>query len=769
MIPRRAWVGAATLAAVAALGAAAPRTASLRTASLSAAPRPPAADSAGVGWTLTSLALEVSVPLDTPRLRVAGTLELRAPVGGSFGPDLIVAPGGMAFEMAEAEGAAVRFTTARDTVRIRWTEARAAGAAVAVRFRAVTRRDRAGRSIAVGADGAFASWGGVWYPWPASAPGADPDLLASGSVRVTVPAAWHSLSNGKLVDSTLAGGLRAETWTSARELAWSIIAAPYVVSRHRVGSTDVAIYLMPRQAGKAAAFAEAIPPMVDILARAYGPYPFETFGLAALPASIAPPGIGGRSEQGYFIAHEHALDDDSVNVSLFAHELAHMWWPNLVDSRPPGDDMMDEGLASQGAALVIEAREGRAAAHRYLHDGSPQFSARGFFHIWRVGADDRLMSDYGVLPAYAKGPWVYEMLRDRVGDSLYFATLRSFAREHAGRSASLADLRAAYLRVAPAEADLERFFADWLDRPGAPVLDVTWSRAGTARAPSARVRIAQRTPPYRLRLGVAVDAADGARVTTVSLTDSVQTFVLPASGRPTGVRLDPAHSLLLWEPAFGPVPGVTPPLSAAGAHAWLGREIAWLTSRFGVKGVSVAVVDGYRVRWTGAAGRDTTGARPALMTTGTPLPLGTLATTVSTLAPARRAGSGRASAEEMGRFLADVLAAAAGRSSAGSRTSLDSAATRAILTPTGDVTGDPLDATKSGGAGFRLAIAKDGTVRISAVSIAGGHTAVIIGYPRSGQGCVILLNDDRHGFTLAREIAQRVAVLGKWPGIPGRP
>ena len=210
--------------------------------------QPPNAVVADTGWSLDSLALDVRVAPDAPlgtRLLVAGSAVLRAPATQSIGPTLLVAAGAMTF----------------DTLVV--------------------------------AAGAFASWGGNWYPWPAAAPDADP----------------------------------------------SLVAAPYVVTRSRVGTTDVATHLMPRQASKAALFAAAIPPMVDVLARAYGPYPFDTFGIAAVPASVAPPGMVGRSEQGYFLAHEHALDDDTVNVALFAHELAHMWWPNLVDSKPPGDDM----------------------------------------------------------------------------------------------------------------------------------------------------------------------------------------------------------------------------------------------------------------------------------------------------------------------------------------------------------------------------------------------------------------------------------------------
>ncbi|AHG93640.1 Peptidase M23 (plasmid) [Gemmatirosa kalamazoonensis] len=574
-----------------------------------------AMDASGTGWSLDTLHLDVRVAPDAARGRrlvVAGRATLRAPATGSTGPTLVVAPGAIAFDTIDVDGATVTYSPARDSAHVRLTVPAQAGAPLVARFRVAPRDDRVGRGVAVGAEGAFASWGANWYPWPAAAADADPDLAAPGTLRLSIPVAWHALSNGRLVDSTTVGAERVERWASDRAVAWSMTAAAYVVERRRVGTTDVAAYVMPRQRARIAAFAAAIPPMVAVLARAYGPYPFATFAIAAMPASIAPPGIVGRSEQGWFFAHEHALDGDSVPVALFAHELAHMWWPNLVDSRPPGDDMMDEGLASQGAALVVAARDGRAAARQWLHDGEPAWSARGYFHLWRIGADRPLMADYDPLTPRAKGPLVYEMIRDRLGDSVYFGVLRALAHDRAGGSASLADLRAALLRAAPNDHGLPRLLADWLDRGGAPVLDVAWRGAGAGRV---RVRITQRTTPYALPLDVAVDGTGGTRTTRVALTDSVQTFDLPTAGRVTAVRLDPSHRLLLWEPAFGPVRGVTPAWSADRERAWLGAEVDWLARSYGARAVGVTVADGGAVVWRRGATPPPLGTAPAADTT----------------------------------------------------------------------------------------------------------------------------------------------------------
>ena len=76
--------------------------------------------------------------------------------------------------------------------------------------------------------------------------------------------------------------------------------------------------------------------------------------------------------------------------------------------------------------------------------------------------------------ADSKGMWVYHMLRQRIGDELFFGTLRELIAEYAGREMSLDDLRRTFVAAAP-DHDLERFFAQWLDRTGGVDFDATFT------------------------------------------------------------------------------------------------------------------------------------------------------------------------------------------------------------------------------------------------------------------------------------------------------
>jgi len=92
---------------------------------------------------------------------------------------------------------------------------------------------------------------------------------------------------------------------------------------------------------------------------------------------------------------------------------------------------------------------------------------------------------------------------------------------------------------------------------------------------------------------------------------------------------------------------------------------------------------------------------------------------------------------------------------------------REMRTRIDSVSGDPFRATSRGGLGFRLAT-KRGADRLSFVDRSAGRTLVIIGYPAAGAGCVIVTDSENVGVGLATQIAQRLALVERWPEYPGQ-
>ena len=316
------------------------------------------------------------------------------------------------------------------------------------------------------------------------------------------------------------------------------------------------MYLLSPKPVGAVAQAETLAGALAAMEEHFGPYPYPSYAIAEIPESAV--SWYASSEQGFIMATSDAFDIEGGNVPLFAHEAAHGWWGNLVNTTGTGALLVSESLAQYGAVTAIEALEGTDARDVFLgfsREGySPRQCARGYFQIRADGGDKALsrLTDgkYDHNLSDSKGMWVYHMLRLRIGDERFFGTLKDLVVAFAGREMSLDDLRAAFVAAAP-EADLEGFFAQWLDRTGAPIVDMDW----WATDGGVELHLTQRGgAPFRLPLEVAVETEGGETVFTVDLEDRDQTVVLPVDGHPVGIRLDPESKVLMWRPEYGPRP-----------------------------------------------------------------------------------------------------------------------------------------------------------------------------------------------------------------------
>src|SRR4029077_14775338 len=150
--------------------------------------------------------------------------------------------------------------------------------------------------------------------------------------------------------------------------------------------------------------------------------------------------------------------------------------------------------------------------------------------------------------SYQKGGFVLHMLRRQVGDTAFFAALRSYYATYRDGTAISDDLRAAM--EAESGQKLVWFFDQWLRRPGFPELDVTWSSDPSSHQVTLDIVQGSRFGAFRFPLTVEVRGADGTarRATVLVPAESRAHLALPLEGQPAsppGTRLaDPDVELL---------------------------------------------------------------------------------------------------------------------------------------------------------------------------------------------------------------------------------
>ena len=285
-----------------------------------------------------------------------------------------------------------------------------------------------------------------------------------------------------------------------------------------------------------------------------GTFPYSNYGIAEI--------LDGKvswyaaSQQGFILAKSEAFRF-GANLPLFAHEAAHAWWGNLLGTEGPGSILCSESLAQYGAVLAIESIEGPQAATEFLMSSRRGYSseqcARGYFRMAKKGQDMPLSKlDGGGWQhtlSDAKGHWVYHMLRRRIGDEVFFATLRGLIARYAHDDLSLDELRAAFLEAAPRSTRLERFFAQWLDRAGAPSLTAEWEATDDGQV-VLTVSQVQEGEPYDLDLELDLLTSEGPQRFALELRQRHARLELSVAGEVTGVLLDPDQRLLIWKSQY---------------------------------------------------------------------------------------------------------------------------------------------------------------------------------------------------------------------------
>jgi len=519
------------------------------------------------GWVPVREDLEVFLDPAAGAMRVNGTMIVRLEgVQETVQLDLAVNSRAhqVRFDTVRVRGAEVELNVVRDEypnalmARVRWAEARKRGEEVHLEFETHTVAN--GRQLVVGPAAALASWVEGWYPVPLPAEGASLGGASqvAGATTFHLPSGWRAVSNGRLVSSTVTEGVRVEEWRTDRRLSRSFAAAPYTVLHESAGDLDVSFYLLSDDLPDPRVHVAALSQAIAAMEERWGDYPYPSYAVAEIPDDVG--SFGASSEQGFIMVKPGFLKAPQGNLPLFAHEAAHGWWGNTVGADGPGSLLVTEALAQYGAVIAAERVWGTDGATEFLRFSSPGYvasqCARGYFSMLHRGEDKALsqLESGGAVDhalSDAKGHWMYHMLRRRVGDEVFFGTLRTLAGAYAGRAMTLDDIRAAFLTAAP-EADLDIFFAQWLDRTGAPVLTHEWE--ATVDGLSLTVSQKQDGEPFDLWLEVGIEAAGGMRTERVHLREKKQSFQLAGAGEVRGVILDPRHELLIWTPEYGEAP-----------------------------------------------------------------------------------------------------------------------------------------------------------------------------------------------------------------------
>ena len=438
-----------------------------------------------------------------------------------------------------------------------------------------------------------------WFPcWDKPSDKVTVDLTAKTPANVKLG------SNGRLADSTTVGDSTWFHWVSRDPISTYLVVMTGKVNynldivfwhppTHPADSIPIRFYW---NSGESVTHVkQTIISMITHYSDMFGEHPFEKNGFATI-ASGAGFVWGGMENQTLTSFCPGCWDDN-----LMSHEFAHQWFGDMITCGTWADIWQNEGFATYCEALWYEYTGGYSSYKSdILSDASSYLSGNPGWAMYNaswavVTPDVNTLFNFAI--TYAKGACVLHMLRYSMGDSLFFAALKSYATDAVNfkyGNVVTADFITKVSQVAG--QDMSWFFA-WVYQANHPVYGNTYNitnLGGGQWQVAFKARQTQtNTGFFPMPLTLRISFTSGSD-TTFRVMNSVnnQVFAFRFGRQPTTLVFDPNNDIVIKQgtTSVGPTLSTVTPTLVAPANQYNG--IPWAQFRWNTT-VSAAT---YRVQ-----------------------------------------------------------------------------------------------------------------------------------------------------------------------------
>ncbi|GAB1348968.1 hypothetical protein MASR1M107_11810 [Ignavibacteriales bacterium] len=212
---------------------------------------------------------------------------------------------------------------------------------------------------------------------------------------------------------------------------------------------------------------KAMPYLLDFFEERFGKYPFEKIGFATLTSDFP---YGGMENQSFITLCANCWDE-----LLVVHEFSHQWFGDLISPKSWKDLWLNEGFAEYMEAYWIETWTPK---EKNQYQIVMEDFANYYFMVSPKEAISEESWEYNTPPGeilynsalvYKKAACVVHMLRQELGDEVFFKLLSSFMNnpEFMYSNASTEDFMRITNEVSGKNFDW--FFDQWLKYPGHPI------------------------------------------------------------------------------------------------------------------------------------------------------------------------------------------------------------------------------------------------------------------------------------------------------------
>lgn len=318
----------------------------------------------------------------------------------------------------------------------------------------------------------------------------------------------------------------------------------YISKNLKFGDQELQFYTRPGGEARVSGYAETLGNALTAYTKRFGS---PDAGKRMAVVQIDDESLDFYSSFGMlFIATRPFEEAREITTDRLEREAAYQWWGLTVGLSSFDDAWLSQGLAEYSAFSLRESKLDGAkldAIRRELLEKSLTFEQTASLVRVPSSLDDQSVAYQYLM--YAKGAFVYKMLRDTMGSDSFDRLLRTYLAENRGKSSSIDDFEQLASKIAG--TNLRYFFARWVEGTGVPEFEADYQILRTRdKHFIARGTVKQNYDNLRLPIDVQLrsEGEAGLKTETIQIDDASADFNILSDGKPLSIVLDPNYKLL---------------------------------------------------------------------------------------------------------------------------------------------------------------------------------------------------------------------------------
>ncbi len=316
----------------------------------------------------------------------------------------------------------------------------------------------------------------------------------------------------------------------------------------RFGDYELQFYTKPGNDAQAAAYGETLGRALDFYTRAYGE---PQGGKRLVISQIDDESLDFYSTQGMIFMADRLFEQSrDITQERLRREAALQWWGLSVGLKSFDDAWLSQGLAEYSAFSLRESQLSGAqldSLRRELLEKSLTFEQTASLARTPAMLDDQSIAYQYIM--FAKGAFVFKLLRDTLGDQKFNQLLKTFLQQYRGKNASIDDFEKLATQVAG--TNMRYFFARWVEGTGVPEFTADYQIIRTRGGKFVtRGTVKQNYDNLRLPVEVQLrsEGEGGNKIVKIDIEDASADFNIESNGKPLEVTIDPNYKLLRISP-----------------------------------------------------------------------------------------------------------------------------------------------------------------------------------------------------------------------------